>query len=117
LKLYFVNSRSALKGVRTIKQNHPSLDPIFVFISPPSLSVLRSRLVGRGTETENAIATRLETALREIEYAKSEEGNKIVDLTIVNDELDRAYALLEKVALGEEKVQGDTLPEFVDSIN
>lgn len=104
-----------VKGVRLIKQNHPTLNPVFVFISPPSLSILKSRLVGRGTETEEAVKARLDTALKEIEYAKSgTEAAPVMDLVIVNDELDRAYGLLEKVALGETDVKGDTLPELAD---
>ena len=33
---------------------------------------------------------------------------------IVNDDLDRAYNLLEKIALGEENVTADALPPFDD---
>lgn len=82
-----------------------------MFISPPSLAVLRSRLVGRGTETEEAVKARLDTALKEIDYAKS---GPVMDLVIVNDDLERAYGFLEKVALGETDVEGDKLPEFSD---
>lgn len=64
---------------------------------------------------------RLETALKEIEYAKSKdntstgrEGGRVMDVVIVNDDLERAYSLLEKVALGEEDVVGDELPSFED---
>lgn len=99
------------QGVRLIKENHPSLSPVFVFISPPSLSILRSRLVGRGTETEDAVKSRLDAALKEIAYARS--GFDVVDVVVVNDDLDRAYALLEKLALGED-VKGDELPTLED---
>lgn len=97
--------------MRLIKQNHPTLNPVFLFVSPPSLSELRTRLVGRGTETEEAVKARLEAALKEIEYAKSDPN--VVDYVVVNDDLDRAYALLEKVALGED-AQGDVLPALTD---
>lgn len=99
------------QGVRLIKQNHPSLNPVFVFISPPSLSVLRSRLVGRGTETDEAVKARLETALKEIAYVKGEP--EAVDTIIINDDLDRAYSLLEQLALGE-PIKGDALPSLDD---
>lgn len=82
-----------------------------MFISPPSLTVLRARLVGRGTETEEAVKARLDAALNEIAYAKN--GPEVVDVVVVNDDLDRAYTLLEKVALGEE-VKGDDLPSLED---
>jgi len=128
------------QGVRTIKEKHPDLNPIFVFISPPSLDALRSRLVGRGTETEEALRARLSAALDEIRYVRTgqvpvpqvdreaseevaipstttetdEKGNvKVVDYVIVNDVVERAYLILEKLALGEEEgVKGDDFPSF-----
>lgn len=48
-------------------------------------------------------------ALKEVEYAK--EGAH--DLVIVNDDLDRAYDLFRKVALGEQ-ITSDTLPPLDD---
>ncbi|EIN06019.1 guanylate kinase [Punctularia strigosozonata HHB-11173 SS5] len=96
------------QGVRQIKQT--DLNPVYLFISPPSLAALRSRLTGRGTDDEAAVAKRLATALKEIDYAKQP---GVHDLVIVNDDLDRAYSLLEKVALGEQ-VDGDTLPPLDD---
>ncbi|KAF8957435.1 P-loop containing nucleoside triphosphate hydrolase protein [Flammula alnicola] len=87
-----------------------NLNPVYLFISPPSMSALRARLQQRGTESESAVQKRLTTALAEIEYAK--EPN-VHDLVIVNDDLDRAYELFKKVAQGEEIV-GDTLPQFDD---
>lgn len=38
------------QGVKLIKENHPQLDPVFLFISPPSFASLKERLTGRGTE-------------------------------------------------------------------
>lgn len=85
------------------------LNPVYLFISPPSLTALRSRLQGRGTETEESVAKRLAMAMKEVEYAK--EGAH--DMVIVNDDLDRAYGLFKKVALGEQ-ITGDVLPPLDD---
>jgi guanylate kinase len=63
--------------------------------------------MGRGTETDASVQKRLDAASREIEYAKAGAH----DLVIVNDDLDRAYALFEKVALGE-TTPSDTLPNL-----
>jgi len=98
------------QGVRTIKAEHPELCPVFLFVAPPSLDALKSRLIGRGTETEDAVRARLNAALEEIAYVQKDPG--VVDVIVVNDEVDRAYATLEKVALGEEGVLGDKLPNF-----
>ena len=82
---------------------------MYLFVSPPSLAALRERLQGRGTETEASVSKRLTMALREVEYAK--EGAH--DLVIVNDDIDRAYGLFKKVALGEDVVS-DSLPPLDD---
>ena len=92
--------------MQQIKQT--TLNPIYLFISPPSLSALRDRLMGRGTETDASVQKRLDAASREIEYAKAGAH----DLVIVNDDLDRAYAIFEKVALGETTTPSDTLPDL-----
>ncbi|KAI0793955.1 guanylate kinase [Fomes fomentarius] len=95
------------QGVRQVKATN--LNPVYLFISPPSLTELRHRLQGRGTETEVAVAKRLATALKEIEYAK--EGAH--DLVIVNDDLDRAYEKFARAALGE-PITSDPLPSLDD---
>ncbi|KAI0726759.1 guanylate kinase [Fomitopsis betulina] len=95
------------QGVRQIKQT--DLNPVYLFISPPSLTALRQRLRGRGTESEASAAKRLAMALKEIQYAK--EG--VHDYVIVNDDLERAYTLFKRVALGEE-IPSDSLPPLVD---
>ncbi|KAF4610624.1 hypothetical protein D9613_006813 [Agrocybe pediades] len=96
------------QGVRQIKQTN--LNPVYLFISPPSMADLRTRLQKRGTETESSVQKRLATALSEVKYAKEEKAH---DIVIVNDDLDRAYELFKKVALGEEIV-GDNLPPLDD---
>ncbi|KAJ4000952.1 guanylate kinase/L-type calcium channel beta subunit [Lentinula boryana] len=96
------------QGVRQIKAT--DLNPIYCFISPPSLTSLRERLRARGTETEASIQKRLATALKEIQYAKEPHVHNFV---IVNDDLDRAYQLFKQIALGE-AVSGDKLPPLDD---
>lgn len=57
---------------------------VMVFVAPPSLDVLRERLVGRGTETPETLATRMADAEVEMGYAPS------YDEVVVNDDLDDA---------------------------
>jgi len=96
------------QGIRQIKQTN--LNPVYLFISPPSMVVLRTRLQQRGTDSNVAVQKRLETALNEVQFAK--EPN-VHDVIIVNDDLDRAYTLFKKVAQGEE-INGDSLPPLDD---
>ncbi|KAJ7623350.1 P-loop containing nucleoside triphosphate hydrolase protein [Roridomyces roridus] len=87
------------QGVRQIKRT--GLKPIYLFICPPSLSALESRLRARGTgESEDTIQKRLKTAIKEIQYAKKPNAHHFV---IVNDDLDRAYQIFRQVALGHRK--------------
>jgi guanylate kinase len=59
-------------------------DCLSIFIQPPSVGELRRRLESRGTETPEALATRVNKATYELSF--SHHFNKI----IVNDDLDRA---------------------------
>lgn len=70
------------------------------------MAALRARLQKRGTDSNVAVQKRLAMALNEIQFAK--EPN-VHDIIIVNDDVDRAYELFKKVALGEE-ITGDSLP-------
>ena len=97
------------QGVRQVKNT--DLNPIYCFISPPSLSTLRDRLIGRGTESTAAVEKRLKTALLEINYAKLPGAH---DHIIVNDDLDRAYELFLSVAFGN-SISGDSLPPLEES--
>ena len=63
------------------------LDATFIFIAPPSLSTLKKRLEGRGTETQESLEKRTLNASNEMEYGLSP-GN--FDYIIVNDDLDQA---------------------------
>lgn len=57
-----------IEGVKQIKKSH--LNGLYVFIEPPSIEELERRLKGRGTETEESLKLRLDTARQEIEYGK-----------------------------------------------
>lgn len=68
-------------GVQVMKK---CPDCTSIFIMPPSMETLESRLRGRNTEPEDVIAERLETAKNEVTYAK------MYQHTVVNDDLDKA---------------------------
>lgn len=57
---------------------------VLIFIEPPSLEELERRLRGRGTETEDAIRLRMETAAWELEQ------RSWFDHVVVNDDVERA---------------------------
>ncbi|GAA5835680.1 hypothetical protein JCM11251_002996 [Rhodosporidiobolus azoricus] len=96
------------QGVKLIKKNHPYLNPLYVFISPPSLSSLKTRLTGRGTESAESMSARLAAAVGELEYAKS----GAFDVVVVNDDLERAYKVLRDVIVEGKTEAADRLPDF-----
>ncbi|MBE7050216.1 MAG: guanylate kinase [Ruminococcaceae bacterium] len=69
-------------GAMNVKKNFP--DAVMVFVLPPSVEELKKRLSGRGTETEDVIEKRIETALGELPLAQK------YDYVIVNDEVEKA---------------------------
>jgi len=76
-----------VQGARQVKGSH--LGALFVFVAPPSLDALESRLRGRGTEAEDKIRLRLTNARSEL-LAADEPG--FFDHVLVNDDLDLTYA-------------------------
>lgn len=78
-----------LQGARQVRSRWPSAH--LVFLAPPSWDELVRRLVGRGTESAEERARRLDTATREL-AAESE-----FDTTIVNRDV--AGAVADLVAL------------------
>ena len=63
-----------------------------VFIQAPSVEVLRERLIGRGTDTEDAIERRVAKAASEMEFAAGK-----FDHVLINDNLETALAEAERV--------------------
>ncbi|QKX59599.1 uncharacterized protein TRUGW13939_06736 [Talaromyces rugulosus] len=86
-----------MQGVQQIKESR-KLDARYVFIKPPSLHSLETRLRNRGTENDVNIRERVTQARVEIEYAETEAG--VYDKIIINDDLDTAYKELEEFIYG-----------------
>lgn len=81
-----------LAGVRQIRDSMP--EGRTVFLSPPSWEELEGRLRGRGTEPQDVVARRLETARVEMD-AREE-----FDTVVVNDELEVAVEQLVSLLVG-----------------
>jgi guanylate kinase len=75
-----------VQGARQVRTALP--DAVQVFIAPPSLDALRTRLLGRGTDPPEQVDARLRVAAEEMRA--QEEFTHVV----VNDDLDRAVARL-----------------------
>ena len=77
------------QGARQIRASFPAARTIFIL--PPSLAVLRQRLIDRGQDSEAVIARRMQAARAEISHARE------FDFLIVNDDFDMALADLHAI--------------------
>ncbi|WP_372719876.1 guanylate kinase [Novipirellula sp.] len=66
--------------------DHKEFSPITLFIHPGGMDELERRLRTRGTESEEAIAARLETACREMQFMHR------YQYEIINESVDRAVS-------------------------
>ena len=79
-----------VQGAQSVAKT--DLNARFVFIKPPTWEELEKRLTGRGTESADAVAKRLQTARTELAFLES---SNLFECVIVNDDIDRAYAELK----------------------
>ncbi len=79
-----------VKGGLSIKRHYPS-EAVLIFISPPSVEILKNRLVNRNTEDEATIQRRLDRVPMEMEL-----GDEF-DYQVVNDKLETAISQVEAI--------------------
>ena len=79
------------KGMLAVKKAIP--EAISIYIIPPSIEILRKRLENRAEDDESVIQTRMESSLKELEYAQ------YADLTLINDDFNLALNSLVGIIL------------------
>ena len=94
-----------VQGAMQVKENYP--ESITIFVCPPSLTTLKHRLAGRGTESEESLNQRIAKALTEIEMLKN------YDYYIVNDELDDAVKNVKSIIYAEHHRIDETADEII----
>jgi guanylate kinase len=82
-----------VQGALKVKERFP--EGVFIFLMPPSLAELRSRIVGRGTETEDIINKRMTVAREEIEMMKK------YDYVVENDQVQLAVDRIKSIVTAE----------------
>jgi len=75
------------QGVQNVQKSN--MDCKYIFINPPSMEELESRLRGRGTETEEKVQIRLKNAITEMEFGRKS-GN--FDADFVNQNAEKTAA-------------------------
>lgn len=82
-----------VNGAANVRKN--CADCYSIFIAPPSYEVLKNRLTGRGTETEEIIEKRLAEAKAEMSRANE------YDYIVINDDLLKAVEDVRSIILNE----------------
>jgi guanylate kinase len=78
-----------VQGARQIAETMP--EAIRIFVAPPSEEALRTRLIGRGTDSPEDVERRLATAAEELRARRE------FPHVVVNDRLDDAVVALEEI--------------------
>ncbi|MBQ3038436.1 MAG: guanylate kinase [Clostridia bacterium] len=78
-----------VQGALKVKEKMP--EAVMVFILPPSMEILRQRLINRGREEKEEIDKRIDIAMGELKKAE------LYDFIIVNDELSESVKSLRKI--------------------
>ena len=94
-----------MQGALNVKKAYP--EAVLVFVLPPSLAILRERLLGRGTETPEQVAVRTADIKKELAFIKD------YDYYIVNENLDDAVSCVEDIVSGQGETHRVSDPEFI----
>lgn len=78
-----------IEGARKVNERRP--DAVFIFIMPPSMEILKKRLIGRKTETKEQIVERFKTAYKEINEVSK------YNYVIVNDNIEESLLKMNSI--------------------
>ena len=78
-----------VQGAIQVRELMP--EGVFIFLTPPDLNELESRIVNRGTDSDEVIAKRMKKAREELELMK------YYDYSVVNDTVDNAVQKIEAI--------------------
>lgn len=82
-----------VQGALQVKKKYK--EAVFIFLIPPTMDELKSRLVKRDTETEDEIETRYRNAFRELDFVGE------YDYFVINDVIDNAVKDIETIIAAE----------------
>ncbi len=82
-----------IQGALKVKEVYPNT--LLLFVTPPSAKELKNRLIGRGTEDEATVASRLSRAWQEVQ------GVEHYDYLVVNDDLEECVQKVHSIIQNE----------------
>ena len=95
-----------IQGALQIKEAYP--EAVFIFILPPSMTELRKRITGRGTETEESLKQRMGETLNEISYIDK------YDYCVINGELQEAVDRVTAIIMAEHSRVSEDVYKIVE---
>lgn len=84
-----------IQGALKVKEKFP--ETLLLFVTPPTVEILRNRLIGRGTETMEVIESRMKRAIEE------SEGMDKYDYLVINDDLQECVEEMHHIIQEEHK--------------
>ena len=93
-----------VQGALNVKRKCP--EGVYIFLLPPSLEELKSRIEGRGTETPESLSRRLANAVAEIKIGLQ------YDYAVVNDSVDNAVEQIQAILIAERCKVARNLDKF-----
>lgn len=97
------------QGALQLQEKMPA-DVVSVFILPPSLDELRSRLHRRAEDTDDVIDMRLKNSREEMQHWRD------YDYVVINDDLDEAFAAVRSIVYAE-RLRRDRRPGLFDFVS
>lgn len=94
-------------GAVNIKKECP--EAVMIFVLPPSIKELERRITGRGTDSPEAIKTRLDYAYAEFKHVDNYE------YVVVNDDLELAVSEVENIVTAE-RMKYTRNPSIMDKL-
>lgn len=94
-----------VQGAKQVKDKVP--DGVFIFLTPPDLAELRSRITGRGTDSAEVIDERMRVAREEIEMMA------LYDYAVVNDEVPKAVQRIREIISSEHFRVGRVIGTYI----
>ncbi len=97
-----------VNGALQVRANCP--DGVYIFLTPPDIKELRSRLLHRGTDDLTVINKRIQTASKEIRMMQN------YDYAVVNDKISNAVAEIKNIVKSERLKVNRVMPDYLTSL-
>ncbi|MDF3000229.1 MAG: guanylate kinase, partial [Bacillota bacterium] len=95
-----------IQGALKIRESYPQ--GVFIFILPPSMSELRKRITGRGSESEDDINLRLGETLKEVSYIDK------YDYCVVNGDINEAVNRVAAIVKAEHSRVSEDIYDLIE---